>query len=370
MRRRAAFTLVEMMVSVALVLFIMVILTEAFGKGLESFRTLKAIGDMESRLRAATAVLRRDLEADHFEGKRRLSEDTFTWKLNGAPREGVFTVMLKPVPGAGNHPPEGGDADGIAFRRSANWLLHMTAKARGNNRSEFYTAVVPAPTSPTTPSLVGAAALRTTFFDQPSDARFQDQQANGTSAVYSSQWAEIAFFLEPSGQTPGDGVSPPTALHTLYRSQYVMIADNSKVNWPPQISAVQILGRPNYDEMSCVMVPPSGPVGSAMLRFFTPGEAAAARPPNAADPLSGPTGIGQGAFLWGNRLRAANPILTDVVSLDVSLLVVQNGNLVEVSPIWAGSLDRSQPIHAIKITLRVYEPKTKQTRQTTLVQDL
>src|SRR5688572_11398631 len=68
MRRRPAFTLVEMMVSVALVLFIMVILTEAFGKGLESFRTLKSVGDMESRLRAADMVLRRDLKADHFEG--------------------------------------------------------------------------------------------------------------------------------------------------------------------------------------------------------------------------------------------------------------------------------------------------------------
>src|SRR5262249_8329080 len=90
MRRRPGFTLVEMMVSVALVLFIMVILTEAFGKGLESFRQLKALGDMEARLRSAAVTIRRDLSLDHFEAKRRLSDDSATWNMMGMPREGFI----------------------------------------------------------------------------------------------------------------------------------------------------------------------------------------------------------------------------------------------------------------------------------------
>ena len=74
-RRRAGVSLVEMLVAVALVLFIMVILSEAFRAGLESFRLLKGVGDMQVRLRTATGVLRSDLTSDHFiEAGPRLSD--------------------------------------------------------------------------------------------------------------------------------------------------------------------------------------------------------------------------------------------------------------------------------------------------------
>ena len=59
MRLRRAFTIIELMVSMALILFIMVILTEAFSAGMETFRQLKALGDMQERLRTATSILRR-----------------------------------------------------------------------------------------------------------------------------------------------------------------------------------------------------------------------------------------------------------------------------------------------------------------------
>ncbi len=87
---RPAFTLVEMLVAMALILFIMVILSEAFVAGLESFRQLKAIGDMEERLRTASVEIRRDLSADHFEGKRRLSDPNF-WDI--PLREGFFRIV-------------------------------------------------------------------------------------------------------------------------------------------------------------------------------------------------------------------------------------------------------------------------------------
>ena len=71
---RRGFTLVELMVAMALTMFIMVILSEAFATGLDVFSQLKAIGDMEESLRAASTALRNDLAADHFIGKRRLSD--------------------------------------------------------------------------------------------------------------------------------------------------------------------------------------------------------------------------------------------------------------------------------------------------------
>src|SRR5262249_41856031 len=90
MRERRAFTLVEMLVAVALVLFMMVLLSQAFTTGLEAFRVLKATGDMEERLRVATTLLRSELAADHFEGRKRLSDPRFFDE--GPPREGVFRI--------------------------------------------------------------------------------------------------------------------------------------------------------------------------------------------------------------------------------------------------------------------------------------
>src|SRR5262249_39247399 len=76
MRRRKGFTLVELMVSMALTIFMMAILSEAFVVGLESFRKLRAMAELEQGMRVVEAMLRRDLAANHFEGDKRLSELT------------------------------------------------------------------------------------------------------------------------------------------------------------------------------------------------------------------------------------------------------------------------------------------------------
>src|SRR6516165_1368890 len=76
MRRRSGFTLVELMVSLALTVFIMAILSEAFVTGLESFRKLRAMAELEQGMRTVESILRRDLQANHFEGDKRLSELT------------------------------------------------------------------------------------------------------------------------------------------------------------------------------------------------------------------------------------------------------------------------------------------------------
>ena len=57
-RPRPGFTLVELLVAIALIVFIMVILTEAFSAGTGVFRTLKAQGDLMEKLRAAELLLR------------------------------------------------------------------------------------------------------------------------------------------------------------------------------------------------------------------------------------------------------------------------------------------------------------------------
>src|SRR5437588_4479437 len=89
MRRRQAFTLVEMMVSMALVIFIMVLLSQAFVASMQAFRTLKGIGDMEEKLRTASAILRRDLAALHFQGQQPLSQVDLT---RPPPSRGFFRI--------------------------------------------------------------------------------------------------------------------------------------------------------------------------------------------------------------------------------------------------------------------------------------
>src|ERR1700736_5021158 len=89
--RRSGFTLVEMMVAMTLTIFVMVILSQCFVQGLETFSGLKAIGDMQEELRTATTLLRSDLSMDHFEGKRRLSDPVSSFKKEKI-REGFFAI--------------------------------------------------------------------------------------------------------------------------------------------------------------------------------------------------------------------------------------------------------------------------------------
>jgi type II secretory pathway pseudopilin PulG len=241
---RRGFTLVELMVVMALVIFIMYVLAEAFAAGSAVFRRLKAIGDMNARLRTATTTLRRLLAADHFEGKKRLSDPGF-W-TDGPPQQGFFRiwqdsrdpdpapppVLLPPWPtifpegfdrtlGVG-----GEDLDGLASYRSTRHHLHFTARLRGNNRGDFFQATLP----------IGSPLARPTDFanwppapglPRP-DSRFQE-----SDNVYLSPWAEIALYLQPSWidaqrtiqettDDPQATTGGPLPLYTLYLRQRLL----------------------------------------------------------------------------------------------------------------------------------------------------
>lgn len=348
MRRRPGFTLIEMLVSVALVLFIMVILTEAFGKGLESFRTLKAIGDMEARLRTAAAILRRDLTADHFEGKRRLSDPANRWNAMGVPREGFFVIGQNAVPLAAAL--EGSDSDGIDHRRQLD-ALYYTVKLRGNNRSDFFTATLNKGGTPS-PLLRG---VRTTFFDHPDDARFQD-----TPFTYSSQWAEVLVVPAANGASLPDG----TPLHTLYRGQLLVVPDNSRLNWP---SSPPTPGCPmppaaldQHLEISCY---PKVVNNQSILYFNNPSDLTTA----ANRTFLGLTAQDRNR----THLRwPLAPLLTDVLSFDVDFIRSATADLNAAENASLDTASRGNPIFAIRVRIRIWDEKTRQTRQMTIVQDM
>ncbi len=155
---RRGFTLIELLVAMALTVFILSILAQAFVSGTDTFRTLKAVGDLNDSLRTVANILKNDLSADHFEGKRRLSDSRFWSEYKridptvwpnppnatspvqtisyGAPLNGYFVAYQDPsiAPNL-----DGNDPDGLPVFCNANSALLMTIKAKGNRMQDFYT---------------------------------------------------------------------------------------------------------------------------------------------------------------------------------------------------------------------------------------
>jgi prepilin-type N-terminal cleavage/methylation domain-containing protein len=213
MKRRHGFTLVELLVAMALIIFIMAILSQAFTAALTTFRNLKAEGDMAEKLRAVTQLLQRDLAADHFEGKKRLSNPNF-WQ-DGPPSQGFFRIWQGSI-GTQENTATTTDTDLIPSFRSADHMLAFTVKHRSNDMGSFFTASVPA----SFPNSVASFG--------PAESRYQIT----TPGLYNYQWAEVAWFLQPSvnpttltvDTTPG-GIP----LFTLFRRQRLLVPDNNLV---------------------------------------------------------------------------------------------------------------------------------------------
>jgi type II secretory pathway pseudopilin PulG len=242
-QRRQAFTLVEMLVAVALTLFVMVLLSQAFTSGLEAFRQLKAIGDMEGRLRMTTTQLRRDLMADHFEGRKRLSDPNFF--NDGPPREG-FVRFWQGSPGVR----EGVDGDQIPSVVATDHILHFTVKLRGNGREDYFYADIsddPGAFRPALPPPPGETRPGGWALVGNPDSRYQvdNYAANPPTGSYASQWAEVAYFLRPNGDFLP--TSPPIPLFSLYRRQLLVVPDNDDANWnsDPNANHKKALIRPS-----------------------------------------------------------------------------------------------------------------------------
>jgi hypothetical protein len=409
MRKRQGFTLVEMLVASVLIIFILLILTQGFVKGLDAFRGLKAIGDMEEKLRTATTVLQEDLVRDHFEGRKRLSDVNF-WH-NGPPREGFFRLWQ-----GSPSVQEGIDGDGVPSFIATNHYLHFTVKRRGNRREEFASARVPFDPN----NLGNPANTFPPLLQGRPDGRFQD-----VTGVYSSQWYEVAYFLKDSGAL----ASGNTKLYTLYRRQRLLVPDNARVNWQTPVPAGQLS---TYAELS------SYPKNAGQLYFNSPADITVPqRRFGMSQTLDGgiPTEADQSYPLIKNQnaaLAGSDVLLSDVISFEVKPLVIWQGalanaqlafvdfiNLKELDVLtrppvnsqftgngprvfdtWSslvddtydysswnnntGSTAKNIPLYlrtvgtatqqirvlALQITIRVWDNKTQQARQVTLVQDM
>jgi prepilin-type N-terminal cleavage/methylation domain-containing protein len=418
MRRRQGFTIVELMVAMALIVFIMAILSQAFIQATGTFRNLKASGDMAEKLRSVTGLLQRELAADHFEGKKRLSNPNF-W-VNGPPKQGFFRVWHGTPSTQAPNAVEGPDLDGIFAFRSTTHALHFSVRLRGNQVGDFLSAA----------SAPGQLGNMGTF--GPMEARYENPGGNPT---YNYQWAEVIVFLRPSigpsgaqdVATDATGSVPGTQLWNLYHRIRLAVPDNSLVQ-PAQSAS----GWPaSFPEVSCE----PDPANSNNLYFNNPTDLTTPdrRLQMMAGSIPGDPALVYPRFedqgLAGTTMQGADLILNNVISFDVRLLVdprftpggVNSGTInpfvtlydspftayahnnpnflagnspqifdtwsslkdthIDYStwnvggqgttiPLWDPTNLRGPIIQAIQITIRIWDDKTSQTRQVTMVQAL
>jgi prepilin-type N-terminal cleavage/methylation domain-containing protein len=393
MRPRRGVTLVEMLVATAVVLFVMAVLSEALVAGLESFRRLKAVGDLNVQLRGTAQLLRNDLRHDHF-GDKPLSQ------IDLPPAQGFFRVFQGTPPTY-----EGSDPDGIPSYRSVDHVLHFTINLGKvvdgvgllNPRDRYLSE--PLPGSP---------------LANQGPAAFQD----GTS--YLAQWAEVAYFLRPNGtSTPAGPGTPAVPLYTLYRRQrllYVPAPGLGDLNLFNRISSGL---RDQYVNVSCQ----PDPLNLGWLHLNSPADATL--PTNR---LGGAPGgvISSGGLLNLGVLQNgviptlrdetplaefwdADVVLGDVVSFDVRLAqsggdftdlydpglqaLIQNpayqgpdaprvfdtwsrvkDSLFDLSlwdvPGTLNSLPLNIKVGAVQVQIRVWDRRSQTTRQVTIVQDM
>jgi prepilin-type N-terminal cleavage/methylation domain-containing protein len=366
MRRRQGFTLIELMVSVALIVLVLAVLAEAFAVGLDSFGKLKAVGDMSDRLRGAAHQIRQDLLADHFEGAFRVSDANF-----GNPRRpacGFFQIkqfgpsLLE------------GQCDGVnSFRApqapGQSHILYMTVKRRGNRPEDFFAASVP------DTKLLGSPD-KTTYFNQPEDARRQ----NGMQPLYTSQWAEVAYFLQPMMESTAANTAPVqstakgTPLYTLHRVVRVIVPENLYVqNLVPRAQEPSYTGF-SYRPGTYLTFNSPFDVTSSSNRSLRTATI------NIVD--NDPSNPASPAFQAGDPELVSTMLLADVVSFTVQMIRAPNINQQQGTPKFGfplgndfsdGSFDSSSStpgIVSVRIILRVWDLRSSRTQQITIVQDM
>ena len=284
---RSGFTLVELMVALAIIILMLSILSQAFVIATNTLQGLKEVAELQERMRPALSLLQRDLSAYHFDGTKKLSDPNF-WD-NGPPKEGYFMLWqeypfeisdptdpsnatITPVTNGNllSHLGNEGNTDNSNYRLSAgraNHMLAFTVKLPGKNPEELFATKYPyypisgiektnivnlfnyfednSPSAPRKNSGIGNHLFYNTGFTPQAFRDYNTKRFEDNPNFVHSQWAEVAYFLGPNlkAQTVGynypistnlpytDGKDPQgnpirkMPLYTLYRRQKMVLPE-------------------------------------------------------------------------------------------------------------------------------------------------
>ncbi|RLS25180.1 MAG: type II secretion system protein, partial [Planctomycetota bacterium] len=226
--RKNAFTLVELMVAMALIILMLSIMSQAFVIATGTMQGLKEVADMQEKIRPAINLLQRDLGANHFEGSKKLSDPEF-WD-NGPPKEGYFMLWQDKAYDVAE-----GATNNVTFGQSAaaaNHMLAFTAKLPGKSPNDFFEENLALPINAPI-----KLAFGNTFFNGPGTPKgmidSNIRRFETTSGRVHSDWAEVAYFLGPhnvgvatpvaDGNTDGKNNPPSLPYFNLYRQQKLVL---------------------------------------------------------------------------------------------------------------------------------------------------
>ncbi len=399
-KRSMGFTIVELLVSLGLVIFIMSLVSTIFVIATKSFRDMKAAGDLSEQLRSAGQLIRGMVKATHFTENVQPSDDKFwqAWDSSGSGsyytrsgtpplytdaqlkdpgntfgRKGYLRLdqLAQPV-----DPFVGGSLDFDSLRvytgnEISDQRLSMTVLQSGLTPSDLFSAYYD-PTKTTKP--VFLTTINHSYFE--------------SAELVRRPQAEVAFYLAPpdvldapkTGLISGDATNLP--LYSLHMKTWLLKDSNDSGTGPvPQLS-----------------FPPPAPIGLGT---------------NGWNDLALVTYTGNRATMEPiqtrllDRFNANTLILRNVVSFEVQMLdkvgnpinLGVNGffdtsaeaNWTKFTPMmgaptysnkagsWVANQWQNQgggaslaplKIFALKIILRVYDPDNEITRQMTLIEPL
>jgi len=220
--RRTGFTLVEMMVATALILFIMAIIGQMLGHGTKTFTQMRTAAALSERNRTGINLLRKDLWADHFEGPYgtaggpHLVDQRLDLPGYRPPFRGYFELqqqtrslyepggIYKPFgtqfpPASPATPRPYTDAEGLFSTRSATHRMRFTVRLPDGPATELF-----------------CAQFHPFFTADPRVNAFPN-----SSGVMYSRWSDVRYMLfAQAGDTTGG--TNPQQLHTLIRNLRLM----------------------------------------------------------------------------------------------------------------------------------------------------
>lgn len=375
-QKRAGFTLIELMVAMTLTLVIMAILSQAFVLALETFSGLKGIGDMQQNIRTAAVQLHSDLGSEHLDG-RRLS-DASLLLVNNKIQSGFFIVRQGSAVSVTAPAPyllEGNDQNNVPSFRAVDQFLYFTVKRKGNRQEDSFSTAL----DQTNPAFSKFFSLQTAY-----NISSQALEVRTLSTpYYASQWAEVMYYLERTGSTEEPNVpisTLGTPTYALKRAQFVMVSDSTNLNnaaAATRVNYTDFATLPAYSNLACR---PVGTNATDVVNFFSPIDAAMPTGLHTIDPTTfaapqPPLNAPPTTVLEQQLTASSTLVLPNVISFQVQVMPTAGNQFVDV-----GYYDTTQlntagytnnfGLRAIQITMRVWDFKTRQTRQTTIMRDL
>jgi len=332
--KRQGFTLVELLVSMAIIIFMLSIMSQAFVIATTCMQGMKTVGELIDKVRPVMTIMQRDLAADHFDGTKKLCDPDF-WEY-GPPREGYFSIIQGGV-SEQETPSSGSVKYYISNSAISNHALTFTSKLPGKNPTEFYTAEYPTTHKARMNAIYNYP--NSNFATNPAYMMVQNaRRFDFISDIIHCKWAELAYFIKPNGSVVAkDSAAIPLRadlpLHDLYRQQRVILPDVFDMNKAgiPNVPGVPFNLFSHYVDSTTNKVVFNQPadVTAPWKRFGNRGAAPSALPNFKA--FADPTGLND----VGNN---SDLLLTNVISFDVRIINDSNLDFLHLYESGSGAL--------------------------------